>query len=503
MLRTLLPLLLFTASALATELPSHARDAAAHAERRYDDAQVELLAELVRFKTVHEDGIANAENPEFRAFVAHLRERAQEFGFDFTDYGGILVIGLGDGKDRLGIVTHGDVQPADASKWRKSPFELDVTSEPGRLIARGAEDDKAPIATAIHAMKAISDLGAPLNRRIELIVALTEESDWAPFREALTRYAPPAMNIAIDSQYPVVVAEKGFGALRVNFAASDAGGDGAFVESYGGGAFLSQVPEDAHLVLGGVNEELLARLRTRTTGGNDGVTWRLESNGGKVTVHAKGKAAHSSTPEHGINALTHIANLLDGEALRDTATGRALDFVNTLIGTGIYGEQFGGIAYAHSFMGPLTVNLSTVRTTKDGTELAINLRAPAGKSPATLESELREAITAWANVRDIPMPAIEVELNAAYLPEQPSQVEPLLAVFRHYTGMSDARPVSIGGASNAQLMPNAVNFGPSMPGVPYTGHSEHEFITREQMTLNLRMYTAMLALLATESAVSP
>ena len=494
----LLPLLLATFPAGAGEHPpAHAIEAAAHAEREYDAAQVELLAELVRFRTVHEPGVANAEHPEFRAFVTQLRERAERFGFDFTDYGGIVVIGLGDAKDRLGIITHGDVQPADPAKWQRSPFELDAESEPGRLIARGAEDDKAPIATALHAMKAIRDLGLPLKRRIELIVALTEESDWAPFREALTRYTPPEMNIAIDSQYPVVVAEKGFGSLRVTFAADAVPGDAPAVMSYAGGAFLSQVPEDASLVIDGVDNALLARLDERAAR-NDKVAWDFETSGDTLTVRATGRAAHSSTPQNGINALAHLATLFAGEPLRDSAASRALDFVNTLIGTGIHGELFGDIAYAHPFMGPLTVNLSTARTTDAGVELAINLRAPAGKTPVQLERELRDAIAAWADARKLPLPVIETALTEAYLPAQPEQVAPLLAVFRHYTGQRDAKPISIGGGTNARLMPNAVNFGPSMPGVPYTGHSEHEFITREQMTLNLRMYTAMLAWLAAD-----
>jgi dipeptidase D len=35
-----------------------------------------------------------------------------------------------------------------------------------------------------------------------------------------------------------------------------------------------------------------------------------------------------------------------------------------------------------------------------------------------------------------------------------------------------------------------------MPGEPYSGHSEHEFITRDQFLLNLQMYAAMLVELA-------
>ncbi|HEX7047398.1 MAG TPA: dipeptidase [Gammaproteobacteria bacterium] len=493
----LLPLLaLVAAPALADNLPPRATKAAAHAVANYDDAQVELLAELVRFKTVHEEGIPNAENPEFRGFADHLRQQAEMLGLDFTDYGAVLVIGLGDAEQRVGVVTHGDVQPADASKWESSPFELDTESEPGKLIARGAEDDKAPIATAMYAMKAIKDLGLPLERRIELIIGLTEESDHAPFLKVLEQYTPPEMNIGIDAMYPVVVAEKGWGGVWVTFSDNGSSDAALAIERFEGGAFMSQVPGDASIEIRGAGNALVKHVRARAKNSDDGLTYRVEQNGEILTIHAKGKAAHSSEPENGLNAITHVAALLDGETLPDSAAGQALDFVNVLLGTGLYGKQFGDIAYAHSFMGPLTVNLSTARTTEDGVTLGINLRAPAGKSTATLEAEIRAAIAEWANGRGLPEPDVRLHLGEAYLPKQPAQVEPLLAVFEHYTGIENPQPISIGGGTFARLVPNAVNFGPAMPGVPYTGHSTHEYITREQMTLNLEMYTAMLAWLA-------
>jgi dipeptidase D len=509
MFRTLLfsSLLTFSGSVLSLPaapppLPAHALQAAEHAARSYDRAQVALLAELVRFQTVNRPGLANAEHPEFRAFAAHLRARAAALGFDFQDLGAALVIGLGEGSERLGLATHGDVQPADPSKWKQSPFVLDAESEPGRLIARGSEDDKGPIATALYAMKAIKDLGYPQRRRIELIVALTEESDWAPFEELLTRWTPPPLNISLDSQYPVVVAEKGWGGLWVEFPAAYAGiSTSTGATAYHGGAFISQVPEDAKLVLSSLDADTLRRIQARIASTDDGVALRLEhtdaAQGRIWTLYAKGRAAHSAAPELGRNALTHLAAVVDGIELPASPVAHALDFVNALIGTGWLGERFGKAAYAHPTMGPLTLNLSTARSDHGGVQLAINLRAPAGKPPAQLDAELREAIHAWARARGIPAPMLRIELGEAYFPERAAQVEPLLSVFRHYTGRSDLGPVSIGGATHARLLPAAVNFGPAMPGVPYTGHSEHEYITREQMTLNLRMYTAMLAWLTT------
>ena len=144
--------------------------------------------------------------------------KAEEFGFDFADHGAVVVVGLGDSTDRLGIITHGDVQPADPTKWQADPFSLDADSEPGRLLGRGTEDDKGPIATALHAMKALHDHDQemPLARRIELIIIYTEESDWDPIRAFVRDVEPPQLNVAIDAEYPVVVAEKGWGTIHLS-----------------------------------------------------------------------------------------------------------------------------------------------------------------------------------------------------------------------------------------------------------------------------------------------
>ncbi len=59
--------------------------------------------------------------------------------------------------------------------------------------------------------------------------------------------------------------------------------------------------------------------------------------------------------------------------------------------------------------------------------------------------------------------------------------------------------MAIGGGAHARLLPNGVNFGPAMPGEPYTGHSEHEYLERGQLLSNLEMHTAMLVELAAGS----
>ena len=162
-----------------------ARAVADRAAAVWFDAVVDTLADLVAFRTVFESGVPNALNPEFLRLKAYLADVAFRLGLDFEDHGAALVLGLGRSPERLGLLTHADVRPADESAWKTDPFTLDRDSEPGRLVGRGVEDDKAAVAVALYSLKALRDAGLPARRRIELIVSLAEESDWTPFRELL------------------------------------------------------------------------------------------------------------------------------------------------------------------------------------------------------------------------------------------------------------------------------------------------------------------------------
>lgn len=459
----------------------------------YGEEAIATLADLVRFRSVHAAGTENASNPEFRAMTAYLSAKAAELGLEFRDHGAVLLIGLGDSSDRLGIVAHADVQPADPAKWVRDPFTLDTESEPGRLVARGAEDDKGPLATALYAMKAIADLELPMTRRIELIVSYTEESDWDPFREFLEGYEAPEINLALDATYPVVTAEKGWGEIHLSLPSDGAaaGLSGALV-SLSGGSFLSQVPEDAEALIAGAGEALERSLRAAAAEEHP-VAYSVERDGELLRLRARGVSAHSMDPWEGRNAITHLADLLGRFDWPDTAAARMVGLVNDLVGTGDFAESFGDLGYEHPFMGRLTLTLATVATEQGRLTTNLSFRRPVGRSTEEVERSIREAIDGWKARTATEGLELTTLVLDPYLLEDAPHVATLLDVFRHYTGMADAGPVAIGGGTNARLLPNGVSFGPSMPGETYTGHSEHEFISRDQFLLNLKMYTAALA----------
>jgi dipeptidase D len=170
--------------------------------------------------------------------------------------------------------------------------------------------------------------------------------------------------------------------------------------------------------------------------------------------------------------------------------------INDLLGTGDYGEQFGDVAHTHDFMGPLSLALTTLTRASDGTLVAgVNIRSPVGRSESDLQRRIERALDEWRGETGVELEHTITTSPPYYVADAP-HVPVLLDVFRFFSGQASAEPIAIGGGTHARLLPNAVNFGPAMPGEPYTGHSEYEYLTREQVQLNLQMYAAMLVALA-------
>ncbi len=477
---------------------SLARAVADRAVATHFDSVVDTLADLVAFRTVADSEVRNGRHPDFVRLKAYLADAAARLGLDFEDHGAALVLGLGRSPDRLGLLTHADVRPAHAAAWKTDPFRLDRDSEPGRLLGRGVEDDKAAIAAALYSLKALRDEGLPARRRVELIVSLHEESDWTPFREFLAGWSPPPLNIAFDALYPVVTGEFGAGAIRITLRddAPAVSPRGPWLASFTGGGYLSQVPGSAEAVIVGADETLAAAIERDATEAEAG-WFEIDRGGDTIHIRSRGVAVHSSAPWTGRNAIIQLAALLGRHPWPPTAAGTMVRFVNDLIGPGHHAERFGDLAYAHDVMGRLTLTLATLTMADGGGGFvaALSIRRPAGRTAREVEKTVRAALDGWRRRTGLSFDWT-TDVGDPYYVESAPHVPVLLDVFRHYTGRPAPGPISVGGGTQARLLPNGVNFGPAMPDEPYTGHSDHEFMTVDRLRLNLRMYTAVLVELA-------
>jgi dipeptidase D len=129
-------------------------------------------------------------------------------------------------------------------------------------------------------------------------------------------------------------------------------------------------------------------------------------------------------------------------------------------------------------------------------QLNINIRRPRGKDTSTLKAQVIKTVYDWSSSNQFTITDLKTVVKEPWVQDDAPQVDTLLSIFSHYTGIKDAKPISIGGGTNSRMFPHAVSFGPSMPNTEYTGHTESEFITIEQFTLNLKMYTAAFIELA-------
>lgn len=502
----------FTDHALVSQI---AKTTADYAVETYQQEMISTLKTLVSYNTVAKKDISLIDNPVHIAFKNALKQQAQMLGLDYKDEGYIVVISLnsaslGDAnkvnsKQRIGIITHGDVQPVNPKKWAQSPFDLDITSEPGKLLGRGTEDDKSSIASVLYAMKAIKDQKLKLSKNIELYVYLAEESDWTPIRKYVKNHILPDINITLDAEYPVVSAEKGYGTISLTFPEPRILGinitNQSYIKEFTGGFFGSQIPEDAKIVVANADIALLEKLM-KVAQKYQGVNFDFILKDNNLTITALGKSAHSSKPEDGVNAITHIAELISFKHWPNSAGGALVNFLNDNLGTDLYGKKFGNIAYSDDFMGKMTVSptvlkqhLNTDKNTKS-IELNINIRRPRGKSKTQLENEINTVLTHWQQQNNFTLVNLNNYIGDPWVQKNAPQIGTLLSVFTHYTGLKNVKPIAIGGGTNSRLFPHAVSFGPSMPNTVYTGHSEHEFITMKQFKLNLKMYTAVLVELA-------
>ena len=142
--------------------------------QKEEEALLRDLRELVRIPSVSVPGTGRAPyGAECRRALDWFLSRASEMGFQTRDVDGHCGwCEYGEGEEMVAVLCHLDVVPA-GDGWHYPPY--DCTWAGGRIYGRGVIDDKGPAAAALYALKAVRDSGAPLHRRVRLLVGCNEE----------------------------------------------------------------------------------------------------------------------------------------------------------------------------------------------------------------------------------------------------------------------------------------------------------------------------------------
>jgi len=471
---------------------------AAAAWDRYENAGAShllpWLGELVAFPTV--DGNEEAWRDQTRWLQAH----AGELGFVFRDEGTVLEVerSAGESAPVLGLVVHGDVVPADPEAWSFPPFEMSVRD--GVVQGRGVVDDKGPIVEALLAMQALDATGAALTHTLRLLVGSDEESGAKDMKAYLQRRPAPDVGLVLDSEFPVVVGEKGWDLLVVSSTADPRDPKKPWrVDTLGAGLGNSIVPDRAEITLAwtdGAPDWDLLRARLRARQPDEGTRLEVEAEGPRLRLRVFGRSAHAGVNlAGGRNALVSLARLVEGQ-LPGGAADDVLAFVRQA-GSDLHGSGL-GLTDEDPLWGRYGVNVAVLKPAAEGGfQLSVNLR----RIPPLTAADLREHLSGVVADFDARTGA-RLVMEAGYFEDEPNAYAPdgklvrrLLAAYERGTGQA-ARPVISGGGTYAKRLPDAIAFGMWFPGEPYPGHDVDERIREEDLHRGVRVLLEALADLA-------
>jgi len=482
------------------------------ARRFYDDhlakQVVPLLTEAIRFRTIKGDTAARD------AQQAWLMKTARGMGFTARDTGKIVEIDLPGpaGAPVLGLVVHGDVQPAEAGAWSIPPFE--GGTKDGFVLGRGAADDKGPLVQALLAMRALDRAGPRRTHTIRLIVGSDEESDNLDMKEYLASNRPPDYALVLDYVFPVVVGEMAWTGLFLDTVpGSRANEELPFrIEKLDAGLSASIVPDRAELTLRWIRGlpswgSLIARMGAKPL--PEGT--RLEfvhplGDDAHLTIVAHGKSAHGGVNLlGGRNALVALARATEG-LMPASGENDLLAFAR-LAGSDLYGTGL-GLTEVDPIWGRYLVNVATVKPRDDGKlRLEVVLRRPPPRTGPQIKAYL-EKIVAGFNARTHAKLTVD-----GYWDDEPLSFDPqgklvkrLLADYAAATG-DTSPPAVAGGGTYAKRLSNSIAFGMWFPGKPYPGHDVDEKIPIDDLHRGTHVLIAALADIACapkiESPFSP
>lgn len=452
-------------------------------EQYIDSHRQELLDDICTLCRINSEKMSYKEGMPYGEGAFHALETAlgmaEQYGFDVNNFDNYVgTADLNNKEPQLDILAHLDIVPAGEG-WKETeafePVERD-----GLLYGRGTADDKGPAVAAMYAMRAVKELGIPLEKNVRLILGTDEEcgsSDIAHYY-AVAKEAP--MTFSPDGSYPVVNIEKG--RLAGHFTAEYIpSAQLPRIESVQAGIKENVVPGKAYAVLRGMNQDLVEAMINKVEA-ETGIRFEMELNDGAMELTSIGSGAHASTPGEGNNALTGMLTLLD--RLEFAPCGQT-EMLHKLIRLFPHGDTRGealGVAMEDELSGALTMAFSMLTITDKGLDGTFDSRSPIC---ATRENML-ETIRRNMNEQGITLHNDSM-IPPHHVAEDSHFVKTLLKVYEEYTGQ-EGSCIAMGGGTYVHTLKNGVAFGASMPGTDNRMHGADEFAVIDELLLSAKMF---------------
>jgi len=384
-------------------------------------------------------------------------------------------IELGQGDELFGILGHVDVVPVVEADWISHPFKPEIRD--GKIFARGSLDDKGPTMAAYYAVKLLDKLGVKWNKRVRVIIGSDEETGFRCVEAYFKHEEQPASGFTPDAMFPLVYAEKARATFdhKLKFVLEDGDYNYKLVK-FNGGQVLNMVIASAKAELVGEVSDIKEKFENFLA---------QEKLDGEVTVEdtikltLKGKAAHGSTPQYGINGATKLAEFLSTLGL-DNNGKNFVNYIVEKLANDPFGEKL-GIDYSDNEMGEATYNYGI---------LDYDLEKKVGIVSTDCRHPMKFDLVARLN--GVKVDNIDIEVTstkeAHYVPKDDELVTTLMDVYRKHTGDTKNDAFVLGGGTYARCLKKGVAFGLLFPGKEDTMHQANEYLEVEDLLLATAIY---------------
>lgn len=447
--------------------------------------------QLLQIKSVLDENNATPDAPlgkGVKEALSFMLDLAESDGFSVKNVDHLAGhIEFGEGEELVGILCHVDVVP-EGDGWSVDPYGAEIRD--GKIVARGALDDKGPTMAAYYAMKIVKELGLPLSKRVRMIIGTDEESEWRCVDHYFKHEEMPTMGFAPDADFPIIYAEKGIADIEVQQEINNKLTVGeVVVESFSAGRRKNMVPDFAtcSLTVGEKQIEIVQEFIDFVKKNDLPNNYYIES--GNLILEVEGMSAHGMEPKNGKNAGIYLAEFLSTITIDEQAT-HFFQFVTRYFKSDSRGKAF-GINYADEITGELTVNVGVLTYSRtNGGQLGLSLRYP-----VTNETDkMMDTLTSVLNMEGLVVSYFS-DSKPHYVDENDVLIQTLKKVYEEQTG-EKAELISIGGGTYARSLTSGVAFGPLFPGRPDIAHQKDEYMYVDDLLKATAIYAQAIYELA-------
>ena len=432
--------------------------------KQYQTNAAIALQQFVRIDSVY-DASSKGANAPFGAGVKKALDYVAKLGKDLgfavnTCDGYCTELTIGDEGPIIGLYAHSDVVPI-SGKWDLPPFSGQLKD--GRIWGRGSIDDKGPLIASLYAIKALKDAGLIKGYRIRLVSGGDEErgSSCLEYYFHTLKKEQAKYGFTPDADFPLIYGEK---AIR-RYTLSLDGELGPVINMEGG--VVANAVCDKILVTMKKDEKFLALLKEKKVDVDI-------SEAGDVSILAfKGKSAHGSSPEEGINAAG-IAFKLIGDFYHLEKLSKFADAINSPDG-----KVWGGYSHSKELL-DATYNYGVIKY--DGNKLTSSLDFRFGE-----EANPDELIKKLVSFTGFEATMVS-DTKALLFDTKSTLVSTLMKSYKRQTHQFFAKPFTIGGGTYAKECENTVAFGAVFEGHPGNMHSPNEYIYVEDFNKCIAIY---------------